>query len=114
MPILGVMMGRSAPLFSLYEDDLDLEEDLGNFVVGLAERVDCMQDAGANRDLGTLDKLCLELANEATRFGYPPLVTIVDCVRSAGASGKDDAIEHSLVELTELARRIRQGHRGAA
>jgi hypothetical protein len=108
------MTQRLAPLFSLYEDDIDLEEDLASFVVGLAERVDCMQDAGSARDLGNLHKLSVELEHQAARFGYPPLVAAVEAVRCAGDLGSDDAIEDALMELTRVARRVRQGHRGSA
>jgi hypothetical protein len=105
---------RHAPLFSLYEDDVDLQDDLANFVVGLAECVDCMQDAGGSRDLGDLNKLALELEHEAMRYGYPPLATIVASVRIAADAGRDEAIEDALLHLTEMARRVRQGHRGSA
>lgn len=107
------MMSRRHPLFSLYEDDVDLEDDLHGFVVGLAEAVDDLQDAGSSRDLGILSKLSLALVNEASRLGYPPLEAVARSVHSASEAGKDDAIEDALVELTELARRVRLGHGGA-
>ena len=108
------MLSQRRPLFSLYEDDLDLEDDLHDFVVGLAATVDELQDAGSNRDLGILTKLSLALVNDASRFGYPPLQVVAQSVHSASEGGKEDAIEDALIDLTEIARRIRLGHHGAA
>ena len=82
--------------------------------MGLAEKVDELQDAGSGRDMGILAKLLLALVKDATRFGYPPLEAAALSVHAASEAGKDDEVEAGLVELTAIARRIRLGHRGAS
>ena len=53
-------------------------------------------------------------AADAARLGYPELEKIARTVRVACEETSKPGIQESLVELTEVARRIRLGHRGAA
>ena len=108
------MTERRHPIHSLYEDEPELEDEIDRFVVGLAERVDTLQDAESEADLELVEGLANNLANESGRLGYPDLEEIARGICDACKEAKPDAIQESLLELTEIARRIRLGHRGAA
>jgi hypothetical protein len=102
------------PLYSLCEDDIELEDDLGDFVIGLAERVDRLQDAQATGDLEELAHGGTGLARRALDLGYPPLAAVAEKLCMACQEEKDDVIQETLMELTEVSRQVRLGHRGAA
>ena len=102
------------PLYSAFEDDLDLEEELSGFVIGLAEDVDLIQDAetaGSLPDVGTRAR---RLARRAERFGYRLLTEIASEVVTASDEDKPEVVQAQLRALTHVACRIRRGHRGAA
>ena len=76
------------PLYSAFEDDLELEEELSGFVVSLAEDVDLIQDAetaGSLPDVGSRARL---LAQRAERFGYRLLTEIASEVVTASDEDK--------------------------
>ena len=102
------------PLYSAFEDDLELEEELSGFVVSLAEDVDLIQDAetaGSLPDVGSRARL---LAQRAERFGYRLLTEIASEVVQASDQDKPEVVQTHLRALTHVACRIRRGHRGAA
>ncbi len=108
------MEERLSPIYSLLEDVADLEDDIDRFVIQLAESVDELQDAECSGDLDLLDELATSLAAESARLGYPALEKLARLVRGACEDRNKPVIQASLIELTGVARRIRQGHRGAA
>ena len=102
------------PLYSAFENDLELEEELSSFVIGLAEDVDLIQDAenaGALADVGARAR---RLARRAERFGYRLLTEVASEVVSASDNDKPEIVQAHLRALTHVACRIRRGHRGAA
>lgn len=102
------------PLRSLRAEDPSVEEEIDRFVVHLGERVDALQDAEAEGDLRALEKCARELARQAERLGYPPLTAAaLDVVRGCREAAPEAAHKH-VVEVTELAKRIRRGHHSAA
>ena len=107
------MGNRLRPIYSLHEDDFDLEDEIDRFVIGLAESVDALQDAESAGDHDLLDDLATRMASQAAQLGYPDLEKIAKRVRTACEDADKVAIEESLVELTVVARRVRLGHRGA-
>lgn len=111
---MGRMEERLRPIYSLCEDDVDLEDDLDRFVIGLAEAVDGLQDAESTGDYDLLDELSMSMSADAARLGYPELEKVAESVRLACEEATKPAVQESLVELTVVARRIRLGHRGAA
>ena len=108
------MSARLEPIYSLHEKNVELEEEIDRFVVSLGEAVDGLQDAESASDLDRLDDLATALAARASRLGYPALEQVA--ARVCGACQADDkpAVQTALVALTEVSRRIRLGHRGAA
>ena len=109
------MLEPKPPIRSTQEDEASLAQDLDRFVIGLAERIDSIQDAelaGKSAEVGALAR---GLANEAERLGYPAMAISATGVMTAAENDhRQDALQETIVELTEIAQRIRQGHRGAA
>lgn len=108
------MSERKPPIRSTQEDVPELVQAIDRFVIALAERIDAIQDAelaGAHPEIARLTGL---LASEADRLGYPGLALVSRNAISAVRDGKRDALQDAVIELTELAQRVRQGHRGAA
>ncbi|MCS5637109.1 MAG: hypothetical protein NZ990_11370 [Myxococcota bacterium] len=105
---------RRQPVYSILGSSSDLEGVLHHFVVGLAEQVDTLQDDESNSDFEALEERALMLAQEADQMGYPELARLATKVSTACGDELKDAVQKSLVELTELAQRVRLGHRGSA
>ena len=101
------------PIFSSRADDPALAEAIDAFVIGLAERIDDLQDADGEADLSRLAGLAGELAADAEPPGYEPLVHVAQVVEAAAREEKSDEAHENLVKLTGIAYRIRMGHRGA-
>lgn len=108
------MPSNIKPIYSMHEEDLEIQEEVNAFVVGLAERVDLLQDLHSLSDLGQLGELCGGIGDEAERLGYPLLAAVARAAAEACLEGKANACQDSLLEITELTQRIRQAHRGAA
>ena len=101
------------PIFSSRADDPALAEAIDAFVIGLAERIDDLQDADGEVDLSRLAALARDLAADAEPAGYEPLARVARPVEAAARDEKPDEAHENLVKLTEIAYRIRMGHRGA-
>jgi len=108
------MFERKPPIRSAYEDDPDLAEEISDFVVGLAEYVDTLQDAEMDGALGRLCDLTATLLADAQRFGYPPLAEAAARVIEACKDAKSEAAGEAMIVLTDVSYRVRRGHRGAA
>lgn len=102
-----------ARIYSERAGDPELEEALDQFVLGLAERIDRLQDAQAAADLESLAKLSGDLARDAHALGYPQLAGAGLRLVEASRQRDSEAVLHGVRELTELGYRIRLGHRGA-
>jgi hypothetical protein len=104
----------AAPILSRYEDDPALRPQLDEFVFSLGERIDALQDAELSGDLKQLADQCAILADRADRLGYAPLAECCRDVHAAALAQETLAARTRLLDLTDVARRIRLGHRGAA
>jgi len=102
------------PVYSILSDSSDLEEPIHFFVIGLAEQVDLLQDDEQSADYESLEERAALIADEADRMGYPEFSRAARKVAEACAEELKDAVQKGLFEVTELARCIRLGHRGAA
>ncbi len=101
------------PIFSSRADDPALAEAIDAFVIGLAERIDDLQDAEREAGLVRLAALAHDLAADAEPVGYEALTRIAQVVEAAAEEEKSDEAHANLVKLTEIAYRVRMGHRGA-
>lgn len=107
------MDDRSRPIHSALGEDPSHTPTIEAFVVGLAERVDELQDCEAQGALARLAERAAELAAEAARVGYGPLAEWAEAVRRSSAEHNARDARKALLELTEVAYRVRLGHRGA-
>ncbi len=105
---------QAKPIFSTCEEDPDKSDAIDRFVIGLAEQVDGLQDAELEGDLALLGQLAGELASQASHLGYAPMQEIAQAVVSACRDEKVEDAQAAMVILTDVAGRIRRGHRGAA
>jgi hypothetical protein len=80
----------------------------------LAERVDELQDTEAAGDWTRLVERVTALARQADEAGFPPLSQSAAEVAEAARNRHAEYAHKALVELTYVARRIRQGHRGSS
>ena len=101
------------PILSSRADDPTLGETIDAFVIGLAERIDDLQDAETETDLARLATCADGLAADAEALGYETLARVAQVVEAAAREEKADEAHANLVKLTEIAYRIRMGHRGA-
>jgi hypothetical protein len=105
---------KDAPILSRLADDPSAGESIDVFVVNLAERVDALQDCELRGALNELSDGAEALAAEALAVGFDTLAEAAHTIReTCGRNAAADA-RKALEELTEMARRIRLGHRGAA
>jgi hypothetical protein len=108
------MFERKPPIRSTQEDVAELAEDLDRFVIALAERIDGVQDAELAASWPEVSSLARTLANDAERLGYPGMAVCAKSVAMAAEDAKTDVAQDAIADLTDLAQRIRRGHRGAA
>ena len=104
---------RIRPIFWSRADDPELHDAIDAFVISLAERIDHLQDAEQETDYARLAALARGLAADVGALGYEALVRIAQVVEAAALEEKSDEAHANLVKLTEIAHRIRMGHRGA-
>ena len=107
------MSDTDAPIHSALDDDPAAADALDAFVVALAERVDELQDLEAQGDLRGLAGRVRELGGDAGRLGYAPLQRSADEALRAAEQGDGELAHKALVVLTDVARRVRLGHRGS-
>ncbi len=108
------MFERKPPIHSTQEDVLELAADIDHFVVGLAERIDSIQDAELAAKPAEVAELARTLSRDADRLGYPGMAMSAKGVAMSAEDDQRDELLETIVELTEISQRIRQGHRGAA
>ncbi len=101
------------PIHSRFDDDPAHSDAIDAFVVALAERIDELQDTEAHGDWAALAQRADALAREAMRVGYPLLAESAGEAAVAARESNAELAYKALVELTDVARRVRQGHRGS-
>jgi hypothetical protein len=102
------------PLYSTRANEPEAEDRIDAFVVGLGETVDALQDAEAAGDFRLLRERASRLAADALALGYAPMAAAAERI-AEGCDARDPALTHKAVAgVTELAQRIRRGHRSAA
>ena len=107
------MDANGGPIHSKFEDDPGRAGAIEAFVIGLAERVDALQDNELSGDWPRMIAGLTDLARVAEAAGYPDLVQSAGEVMRAAHERHGELAHKELVLLTEVASRIRRGHRGA-
>ncbi len=101
------------PILSLLADDPDERPRIEAFVLALSDAVDCLQDLEQAEDLVAIAARVEELRRAADAHGFPQLGVASTTVSQAAASRDRKRVREAILEVTEISRRIRLGHRGA-
>ncbi len=101
------------PILSSRSDDSDAAEQIESFIVGLAERVDGLQDAEFKGDLEELSTMAHTLNATALELGFDLLAASASDLERCCLSDSVEQVRETLIDLTEIAKRVRMGHRGA-
>jgi hypothetical protein len=104
---------KEQPIYSTRAHDPDSGDAIDAFVIGVADRVDLLQEAESKGDLGQVARLARALVAEADRIGFGSLSSCAALVEACCLEEDAGAVHKHLVELTGIARRVRLGHRGA-
>jgi hypothetical protein len=104
---------RPHPIYSSLCEDPALQDAIDAFVITLAERVDELQDREARGDFAGLGELAEALLHESRRVGYGGLAACAETALGAARARNAEETRKAVVELTEIAQRVRLGHRGA-
>lgn len=91
-----------------------MREKIETFVIGLAEHIDNLQDAELSGDFTAIHRSAQDLIAGAKLAGYPALCQVAERVVAACDNADPEEAQKGIIELTELARRVRRGSRGAA
>jgi hypothetical protein len=102
------------PIRSTREHEPDIEPEIDAFVFGLGELVDSFQDAELAGATITLEQLAVRLDERASQLGYLPVAESAQRIRSACGERSPEAVRKAVQDLTEIAQRVRRGHRSAA
>jgi hypothetical protein len=102
------------PIHSTRDGEPDLEPEIDAFVFGLGELVDSFQDAETAGALTSIEQMAERLRERATHLGYRPVADSARRILAACGERSPDALRKSIVDLTDVAQRVRRGHRSAA
>lgn len=102
------------PITSSRADEPEVAEQIEGFVVSLAEKVDDLQDAEFKGDAQRLAVKARALGTRAMDLGFDLLAASASDLERCCRSANPDEIRDTLIDLTEIAKRIRMGHRGAS
>ncbi len=102
------------PIYSSRSEDASVDDAVDRFVICLAERIDTLQDAEADGDLAQLAALTGELIVEADTAGFGAFASTAEALEAACFGDEAKAAHERLLDLTEIAQRIRLGHKGVA
>ena len=101
------------PILSSRSDESEVTEQIEGFVVCLAERVDDLQDAEFKGDLEELSSMARTLGTSALELGFDLLAASASDLERCCLSDSVEQVRETLIDLTEIAKRVRMGHRGA-
>ncbi len=101
------------PILSSRHDDPEAAEPIEGFLVSLSERVDDLQDAEFKVDLADLATQAHRLGTTALELGFDLLAASALDLRRCCLSDSVEQVRETLLDLTEIATRVRMGHRGS-
>ena len=103
----------SKPILSSRSDEPGAAEQIETFIVGLAERVDNLQDAEFKGDRKELAAMAHTLGTAAIELGFDLLAASASDLERCCLSDSEEQVRETLIDLTEIAKQIRMGHRGS-
>jgi hypothetical protein len=101
------------PILSSRADDPDAADQIEGFLVSLSERVDDLQDAEFKGDMDALTRLAQMLGATALELGFDLLAASASELTRCCQSDSVERVRETLLDLTEIAMRVRMGHRGS-
>ena len=101
------------PILSSRSDESEVTEQIEGFVVCLAERVDDLQDAEFKGNLEELSSMARTLGTSALELGFDLLAASASDLERCCLSDSVEQVRETLIDLTEIAKQVRMGHRGA-
>jgi len=101
------------PILSSRSAEPEAAEQIESFIVGLAERVDDLQDAEFKGDLKEVSNMAHRLGTDALELGFDLLAASASDLERCCLTDSVEQVRETLIDLTEIAKRIRMGHRGA-
>ena len=101
------------PILSSRSAEPEAAEQIEGFIVGLAEHVDDLQDAEFKGDLEELSSMAHTLGTTALDLGFDLLAASASDLERCCLSDSVEQVRETLIDLTEIAKRVRMGHRGA-
>jgi len=101
------------PILSSRHDDPEAAEAIEGFLVSLSERVDDLQDAEFKGDLADLATQADRLGTTALELGFDLLAASASDLRRCCMTDSVEQVRETLLDLTEIATRVRMGHRGS-
>jgi hypothetical protein len=107
-------MSELRPMFSSRANDPEWADAIEAFVVGLAERVDTLQDAQSRSDFDLLASVARRMISDAERLGFSYLASCAGQIEAAAQDEDREAARKTVIEATLVAQRIRLGHRGSS
>ena len=101
------------PILSSRSAEPETAEQIEGFLVGLSERVDDLQDTEFKGDLQELARQAHGLGTIALELGFDLLAASASDLRRCCLSDSVEQVRETLLDLTEIATRVRMGHRGS-
>jgi hypothetical protein len=102
------------PIYSTRADDPELSDAIHAFVVGLAERIDALQDSEVAGSVDEVAGMGRDLGSQSDRLGFELMAASAARLIDSCDAHDPDALHKAVVDVTEIAQRVRQGHRGAS
>jgi hypothetical protein len=100
-------------ILSSRPDASDVAEEIEVFIISLAGRVDDLQDAEFKGDLEDLVRLANDLGTTANELGFELLAASAWELKRCCLPDSMEQVRETLIDLTDIAKRVRMGHRGA-
>ncbi len=100
-------------ILSSRPDAAEITEEIESFIVSLAERVDDLQDAEFKGDLESLVRQAQDLGTAASELGFDLLAASAWELKRCCLPDSAEQVRETLIDLTEIAKRVRMGHRGS-
>jgi hypothetical protein len=101
------------PILSSRANEPDAADQIEGFLVSLSERVDDLQDAEFKGDMDALTSLAQTLGGTALELGFDLLAASASELTRCCQSDSVERVRETLLDLTEIAMRVRMGHRGS-
>jgi HPt (histidine-containing phosphotransfer) domain-containing protein len=101
------------PILSSRSDEPQAADKIEEFIVRLAERVDDLQDAEFKGDLEDLSTMAHSLGSTALELGFDLLAASASELERCCLSDSVEQVTETLIDLTEIAKQVRMGHRGS-